>query len=596
MRGSSTKTSATTTLCLSDSERADLPKGRALVEEGVKLGAAAEHGVSAWSAKTGYKSDGEYRRDMAARGELTWSFIMGLASLDEQVEGLREIDAACERHGVRIDRGSVIPSPLSGLPREHRSSLPKTTSFILDGREDHIRIAQAAPFLPVFGDFHIGSPAALENTLDAMAAGCPTHGIFSQFMWTLPGWDDEVAALVANIKAVGAVASRYAEKETVESYLDDGAPSHFADHVSTVGYALIERHVVCDLCGARYSASFGGLISSLSTKIAVLLALNQLLSTDVPGIAYVYGTTTDSNAELPISNYGQSSVETLLLAATEKRFRTGASILPVPIYEKVRVPSAAEIFELHTVCHEAIRHADELAGAMDFASILATRDILIQQGRVFAQNALREIASLGWDTNDPLQMLLALRRIGPVELERLAHPRGCGDDKDKTIDPWVPTELALMSQKMCADEIAAVRAAALGGALRGKRIVVGSSDTHTFGLQVLTAVLEAFEAETVSGGSDMDEVDFVRLARETHADAVAVSAHNGQCLAFSRGLLKLIDEAGLSCPVFIGGQLNGYVNPEDKLPQDVSPQLREAGVIPCSSTVEMVRSFDEYFG
>jgi len=573
---------------LSDEERSSLPSGRDLVHEGLKLGAAVELGTTAWSAKSGYRSENEYKRDMAARGEITWSLLMGLATLDEQIEGLRYIYDACERTGVRIDRALVIPSPLSGLPRESREGLPRTTSFILEGREEHIRIAQAAPMQPVFGDFHIGSPAALENTLDAVAAGCSTHGIFSQFLWTLPGWRDEIGALAANIKAVAVIAAKHFDRVAVDTYLDDGAPSHFMDHVSTVGYTLIEHHVVSNLCGARFSASLGGLMSHLPTKIAVWLALDQLLRTDIPGVSYLYGSTIDSSADVPVSNYGGASVETLALAATEKRFRTGASIQPVPIHEKTRVPSAEEIFELLAVCQKAAVAADDVASLLDYAGILRIKDTLVERGREFAQNALRVISSLGYDTTDPLQVLLALRRIGPVDLELAAHPRQRDDAHDGTINAWVPTELMQRSQRVRDDEIAAVRAAGLGASLCGRRIVVGSSDTHTFGLHVLSEVLEAVGAEVVNGGRDLDEVNFVQLARDSRPAAIAISTHNGQCLQFSRNLKKLMKDSGISCPVFLGGQLNGYVSSDDKLPRDVTPQLRELGVVPCESTIDMV--------
>ena len=69
-------------------EGAELPSGAALVEEGLALGASIDAGVCAFCSAHGVRSEVDYKRSKIASGELQWSMIMGLASLEEQIEGL----------------------------------------------------------------------------------------------------------------------------------------------------------------------------------------------------------------------------------------------------------------------------------------------------------------------------------------------------------------------------------------------------------------------------------------------------------------------------------------------------------------------------
>src|SRR3974377_1666456 len=70
-------------------EDAELPSGAALIEEGLAIGASGSLGHCAFCRSRGVRSEVEWKRSRIASGELEWSMIMGLASLEEQLEGLR---------------------------------------------------------------------------------------------------------------------------------------------------------------------------------------------------------------------------------------------------------------------------------------------------------------------------------------------------------------------------------------------------------------------------------------------------------------------------------------------------------------------------
>ena len=103
------------------------------------------------------------------------------------------------------------------------------------------------------------------------------------------------------------------DEVVVDSYLDDGMCAEFVDNVSLIGYARLERYIVENLCGARYATGFGQLLTDIPTKIAVWLALAEVLKADHPALSYLYGNTIDASDSLLTGNYGIASSEYMIL-------------------------------------------------------------------------------------------------------------------------------------------------------------------------------------------------------------------------------------------------------------------------------------------
>jgi methylmalonyl-CoA mutase cobalamin-binding subunit len=502
---------------------ADLPSGASLVEDGMALGARIEAGRSAFCQRRDVSSEVDFKRSRIATGELQWSMIMGLASLEDQIEALGFLERFGERTGVVIDRGLIIPNWVTGLPERLRERAPKGMSFVLGGVEDHVRIAQAAAIMPCFNDFHIGSPAAVPNTLAAIQAGGSYMGVLAQYVWSLPYMDTDVALVAENGKAIAIVAQKWSEGVVVDSYLDDGMPAEFADNVSMIGYACLERYVVERLCGARYATGFGQLISDIPTKLSIWLALAEVLQ---------------------------------------------------------------EIADIHAAARSAAAKSRDLEGLLDYSAVEADRDVLVEQGRRFFENALRVLAELGVDVSDPLQTLLGLRRLGAQRLEQLCHPGQRDDAMPNGIVPFSPTEFTKRSSDIIRSEVERIRSAGIADVIRGQPFIVGSADTHVYGKFVVAGVLRALGGEVVDAGVDRDPEHFAALlSRRADRPAVAISTHNGQCVSYARQLMTLLP-AHDRPDVFIGGKLNTIAD-GDSEPRDASQLLREMGVIPCRTIADL---------
>jgi methylmalonyl-CoA mutase cobalamin-binding subunit len=565
---------------------ADLPTGASLVEDGLALGATVEAGRSSFCQLHGVSSEVAFKRSRIAAGELQWSMIMGLASMEEQIEALGFLHGFGERTGVVIDRGLIIPNWVTGLPERLRERAPKGTSFLLGGVEDHVRIAQAAPIMPCFNDFHIGSPAAVPNTLAAIQAGGSYMGVLAQYVWSLPYMGSDVDLVAENVKAIAIVAQKWSEGVVVDSYLDDGMPAEFADNVSMIGYACLEHYVVERLCGARYATGFGQLISDIPTKLSIWLALAEVLKADHPPLSYLYGNTIDASDDVITGNYGVSAAEIVAFAATERRYRTGVAFLPNPITEKLQVPTVQEIADIHAAARSAAAKSRDLEGLLDFSAVEADRDMLVAQGTRFFENALRVLAEFGVDISDPLQTLLGIRRLGAQRLEQLCHPGERDDTLPNGVVPFSPTEFTKRSSEIIRFEVERIRSTGIADVIRGRAFIVGSADTHVYGTFVVAGVLRALGAEVVDAGVDREPEHFAALlSQRADRPAVAISTHNGQCVSYTRQLMTLLPQHDRP-DVFIGGKLNTIAD-GDSEPRDASLLLREMGVVPCQTIEDL---------
>jgi methylmalonyl-CoA mutase cobalamin-binding subunit len=569
-------------------EDGELPSGAALVEEGLALGSTISAGRCAFCRARGVRSEVEFKRQRMAAGQIEWSMIMGLASLEEQIEGLRFLAGLGERTGVVVDRGLIIPNWVTGLPPRLRENAPRGTSFVLGGVDDHLALAEAAPIMPCFNDFHIGSPAAVENTMAAIEAGGTYMGVLAQYAWTLPYIENDVEVVAENVKAIAVIAQKWPDEVVVDSYLDDGMPAEFVDNVSTIGYAMLERYVVEELCGARYATGFGQLISEIPTKIAIWLALHEVLAADHPPLSYLYGNTIDASDTLLAANYGICAAEIVAFSAVERRYRTGVAFLPNPITEKLQVPTVQEIADIHACARPAAAKGPELETMFDFAAIEETRDLLVEQGRKFFNNALDGLPRFGVDIHDPLQVLLGIRRLGARRLERLFHPGARDESLPNGIVPFSQTEFTRRSADLVFSEVDRIRARGIADSVRGRRVIVGSSDTHVYGKFVVASVLQALGAEVIDAGVDRNPEDFVALlAGQGDGAAVAISTHNGQCVTYAERLMKILSQEGLQPQVFVGGKLNS-LEEGDSEPRDATGLLRRTGVVPCASVEDLV--------
>ncbi len=77
---------------------------------------------------------------------------------------------------------------------------------------------------------------------------------------------------------------------------------------------------------------------------------------------------------------------------------------------------------------------------MDFSVLEKLRDEMIEKGTVFFRNVLSGLEQAGYDINDPLEMILAIRNINPLKFEQCFHPTSF--ETGGEVKPFCPSELA----------------------------------------------------------------------------------------------------------------------------------------------------------
>ncbi|MEG2405732.1 MAG: hypothetical protein RSB05_01530 [Clostridiales bacterium] len=564
----------------------DLPNWQDIAKEGYAIGKAIKVVPSLALKNSGYKSEVDMRLDKAAQGKITWRTIMGLATLKDQKEGLEYLEEFANKTGVVIDAAMIIPNMLTGIPDEKRKNVPKGTSFILEKSEDWQLLSQSSHIHTAFCDFHIGSANASFNTENALKADSSYSGIFSQFVWDYPNCNDDIANLCDNLKAISMVAAKYDEKFVVDTYMDDGLPSYFLDLASFLGYAKLEKYIVSTLCGARYACSFGQLMDETVPKVALWLGLSQVLKEkDQPGVSFVFSNCIDHWDHDLEANYGVLCTELLLEILAEKKYKTGASILPIPITEKVAVPTPEGIANIHAGARRVEEKAEEWRDLIDFSKIEKIRDILVTQGSKFFENILDGFKTAGIDIENPLELMVVLKRINPGALEEMFHPSLChsGDH----IKPYVPTSMARRSMAECEEIIVKVKKFPDIEKLKNTEILVLSGDVHRYGIFVLSGVLNGLGVKVVEGGVGMEPVETLDIADEENITKICVSVHNGQGLDYAKQLEYLGKDRGKEYSIYMGGKLNGIIGEESE-PQDVSALIAKTGVIPCETVEEFI--------
>lgn len=553
------------------------PDGRELLKEGIAIGNSFQAGKSRFIRESSFETFLEYKKDCTAKGRIYFNMLLGLATLEEQVDAIRKVREFIDKTGLVVDSIQTIPSGLVALPKEYREKAPSTTSYVTDGYQDYEMQVEAASIEVTFNDYHLSSPDCLATTIYALKTGSAVIGEFSQFLWDYPGFEDDEKRFSDMVKALGIMASKREEKFMVKTYLDDGFAGYFIDCASYVGYAMLEHYICTELCGARYIIAYGGLLSENETRMGIALALHELLSTeDQPALYYINSSTNlqwDHNIH---GNYGVSVQELLFAMLVEKKYKIGLGVNPVSITEKIKVPTLAELLDILSAGKRAEEMAEQWLPYMDFSKLEEMRDTMIVQGRQFFENVMAGLKSAGIDVEDPLEMILTLKKFNPIKFEQTFHPTSfCMDHGE--VKPFYPTEMGRQTVRMRDEIIERLNDAGLKGSLTGKKIVVASADAHAYGLILIEHVLTEMGAAVVNGGVDADAADMIDLADEEGTAFIGISCHNGQALDYGRQIIELAKEREKAYFIFMGGKLNAIL-PGNSEPVEIGHLLQEMGI------------------
>jgi methylmalonyl-CoA mutase cobalamin-binding subunit len=573
----------------------DLPDGREVLERGRAAGAGVTVGLSMLCEQHGVSSELEYKKKMRDEGRVMTTMNIGLQTWADTARAMRKLHEECERRGFRIDRYQMQMDRRMGVPQESRIRAAKETGPMLETVQDWYETTHTVPIQPGLGDMMIGSPMSMENATRALEAGVTYIGNMSQFAWKFPSWGGtDVDQMVEMTKALGLMASKRDEGATMQSYLDDGYPAQFNDFTSYIGWAMFERFLVTDVIGARLAISYGGLTHDPIMKTALTMALEEITPEGTFNPFY-HCNTTVYTPEIDL-NYGILSVDMLYLLLVQHKFRTGAAVLPIPVTEALRIPSWQEIVEVHAITRRVAEFVPTLVNVVDWERLHAIKDQLIDGGRTFFDNIRNGLSDRGVDLQDPLQVLLAIRRLGAVNIERMyaAGPiSGVDANLDRT--PLIPTDTLkdLLNRK---EEVRKnFKARSVKAPAHDMRLIVASTDVHEFGVNVLIDALRSLNIDPIVAGTGVDPDELGDLALEVDATAILVSTHNGMALSYAQQLISELNSRRIKVPILFGGVLNQDFEGSDT-PIDVRADLREIGIVVCDQITDLVEGLDLVVG
>ena len=565
----------------------DLPNVKGLLDTGRMLAASVKVGPSRFLQTHNVESETAYKRQCTANGQLMFHAQIGWRDPLLTAENMALIEKRVAEHGGKVDRYGICLDWSMGYPSGERDGRQRGTGLVLSGPEDFRLLANASSVAPHFGDFVIGMPAALENTIAALQAGSTAIGNLGQyFTFRLPDWDDDVEITARSVEAIALCAAQPVDI-LIHSNLDDGFAARFSDLACALGAVLIERYIVEDLLGGTLGHCYGHTFSNLNTRHAFQLALANT-GGRAPG-TMIYGNTTaftDNEAE----SYGALAAYLATDITSLRETGTGHALTPIPVTEAVRIPSVEEIIDAQIFASRLVARLGTASPQRPSDDVLALAEVIKTGGEQFFDRVMWGLRDAGYDNGNPFEMLLALRRIGAAELERAFGPGNEDPAGYYGRAPLVTSSVINEVSEQADDIINNLDHSVIDGLKdRAPLICVATTDVHEYGKRLVEQVLHKIGIETIDGGVSTDADDLAALACDVKADAIAVSTYNGVASSFIRQLLEEIQTLDLKVDVYIGGRLNAVPDGSNTgIPVDDLNAIRVAGAIPCTQVEDML--------
>lgn len=562
---------------------AGLPDSGPLISDGRATGRDLVLGRSSFCEEMGVGSEAEYKAACKADGTIMYHAHVGMDSWPATADALRHLHQVATEGRYRLDRAGICLDRRMALPPAHRAGIPAETGPLITTAAEWLEIGQVAAIQPHMGDFMIGFPAGMTNTVHALRAGVTTIGNLSQyFSHEAPGWDDPVATAVETVRAIALLGARRDDGLLLHSYLEDGYGALFFDCATVAGWAYLERYIVEELLGARLSHCIGGLTTDPVKRAGWVFALDAIHDHDCLG-SMIYGDTLSYTRDFP-HNWAVAGEYLLWDILAQLECPTGHAVHPLPVTEAIRIPSAEEIAEVQTFGRRVEQTARRLRGsslqgerggidlspARDFARRITTA------GKAICANALAGLADAGVDVRDPLQLLFVLKRLGPVAFER-EFGAGELDEGTGRRRALIPTDMGARSLALIDEHAALFGGEEMRGLVGRRKLLLASTDVHSHAIFVLEALLRGAGADVVNAGPEQDARAVAAAAAGCGAEAILLSTHNGMALEYAQRLQAEMARQGVDAPVLMGGVLNQAV-PELPLPVDVTAELRQLGI------------------
>lgn len=566
----------------------NMPDGRELLKEGMEIGKTFEAQAPKFVSSRGYKTAMEYI-DATSQTDRPRKFIInvGMPTLEATVQGCVELAAwARENLGVEV-MCAALPSINVGVPAELRDPTMDSNAFMMSTQEDYDAMNREDVFLSL-GNHALTVPNALETTINCLKAGLPTIGTTSQLAWDYPGCDDHVTNVANLVRSLGIMRSHMEVGPATTCYTEDGLASSCVDTIGFIAYYLFEHYIYEELCGIPIECGFGALCSDIKTKAALMVAVDSLKE-DIghSTLSFVHGSCTTQWDHDIEANYGSSLQEQLIMIATEAKYKTGCSLLTVPITEALRVPTMDELKHIVSAAARISEFADQWVDLINWNEIEERAAIIRREGTKMFHNMMSTLEELGMDMEDPMQLLMFIKRVDSALFEGAFHPsiRETGIFK-----PWFPNDMGGMTMEMVSETVDELKAKGYTGeTLKGKKAVVGSVDTHSYGIRYVDSVLETFGCKVIDIGTDNSLQALLDTADEEGISNIGISTHNGQALALADHLQRMVSERGKSYNIFMGGVLNTIL-PGHTEASDVTHLVEERNILGANDMEKVVES------
>ena len=519
-------------------------------------------------------SEVEHKIRCRDSGVVMYHMHVGLSTWEATEDALRTVHGRLAAKGHRVDRFGLAFDRAMGVLEADRPFTVKETGPRIEP-DQWTRLTMAVPIQPHTGDYMIGMPAGFQNATRALAAGVSTIGNVGQYTAYEPlGGSDEILVTEETVRALAALGAARPLGALAHSNLEDGSGTQATHFGSYVGWAALELYVVEELLGGRLAHCFGNTIQNPEHRAIVHFALDDIRGRDSVG-SMIYGNTVDHRAGDHTRNMAATTAQIMGDIALQLRRPTGHAVNPVPYTEAERIPSAAEIVEVHLLARELEREVRKAPNIYDWERLERTGADVAAHALAWRDRALEVFAEDGVDPRDAAQVLLAMRRTTMPDLEARADLEA--PDHIARLEPWKSSNLRQLSDRLVAGR--PDRAPTLDGV----RVVLAVLEVHDLVRDALASALPRLGVEVVLLGSGTSIDGVAQAASDEDADAIVLGTYNGNALALGERLTLAARSAGWDGQIFMGGILNQDTG--EGLPIDARPGLTELGVR-CVERVE----------
>lgn len=566
----------------------DLPDMKSIMSDVEKLTKDLKIGQTLFLKEHGVKSEGEYKKKCT---HVMKHSHIGYNTWDTTKKAAEELYNELTRRGSYIDRFGFCMDNLMGLPEEWRKGQLLGTGLMMKNEDEWMQIGQIVPVQPHCGDMMIGLMNGVENCMNALKAGVTTIGNVSHYYnYEYPGIDREDHRTINTMTAIGIMGKYRKDGVIIHSNLDDGYGGQIQDMANLVGWAKVERYYVETLLGGGLGHCFGNLFSNPIDRIIFKKAIWEMNPNEIPG-TMIYGNTTEYGNDME-KNAGALASFILGDIIGQQEHATGSAVVPIPVSEAVRIPTVDEMVAAHMEADMLIKKAPCVAKYLDWGKIEQEKDLLVACGNIFFERVMNGLDGLGVDVTHTGEIMAALKAIGPAQIE---EAWGVGRQEKEAMRGRIPVKPTNVVQDLMErGHDIMVQIGDFEGSLAGVKIVMGTTDAHEFGKQLVKDILVKAGANVFDLGTTVSVEEILDAVVETESKIVCVSTYNGIALSYGKDLLAGFERRGLKdMHVIMGGLLNENLDGKE-LPEDVSQQLRDIGINSDNKAEEMVDLIKSY--